>query len=395
MTLNNDITKFASACSVKHLQKSIISVGVMFFSCLIAAQTNVPESSNTSLPLVQSAAPTAFALRNSNVLQTSNVADTQSPTLTKATNPAPIETEFQRFIKRNTGQSLQPYGAQLFVDTDSGFGSVGDSTPVTADYLLGVGDEVVIRAWGSIDIDYKTGIDRNGQISLPKVGSIQLSGVRASQLEAVVQQNIGRLYKNFSLNVTLGKLRPLRVYVVGQAVQPKLYSMPAMSTVLSSIFVSGGPSNSGSMRSISLQRGGKTVVNFDLYDFLIKGDRSKDVALLDGDTIVFNAIGQRVAVLGAVDKPYIYELKASESTLAHLMTYVGGLNATTSMLNATLESINPALNASRSISQVLLDATAQKTTVLKDGDVLTLMPVRDEFQNAVTLECCNAAALSF
>ncbi len=363
--------------------KTVLVVAIVSFTQSFLTRAYAQEVGNGGGAQNTSASP--LVLRNSTSLQNTPQTDISNTNLGKKTQPVPVETEFQRFIKRNTGQSLLPFGSQLFTDNDSGFSTAGDATPVTADYIVGVGDEVIIRAWGAIDIDYKTAVDRNGQISLPKVGSIQLSGVRANQLEAVVQQSIGRLYKNFSLNATLGKLRPLRVYVVGQAVQPKLYSMPAMSTVLSTIFASGGPSNSGSMRSITVQRAGKTLVRFDLYDFLLKGDRSKDIALLDGDTVVFNSVGPRIAVVGAVDKPAIYELKDGEDRLASLLAYIGGLNVTTSALNATLESINPALNAARSLSQVSLDTATQKTTLLKDGDVLTLMPVRDEFQNAVTL----------
>jgi polysaccharide biosynthesis/export protein len=373
-------TKHSAICLPVRALKTILCMAVIGFTQSLLAQGYSSETTTAVPVMALNPAATPLVLRNNAAFQ--SVPQSEAP---KRAAPALTETEFQRFIRRNTGQSLTPFGAQLFADNDAGFTSSSDATPVTADYVVGVGDEVVIRAWGSIDIDYKVIVDRNGQMSLPKVGAIQVSGVRASQLEAVVQQNIGRLYKNFSLNVTLGKLRPLRVYVVGQAAQPKLYSMPAMSTVLSTVFASGGPSASGSMRSIALHRSGKPLVYFDLYDFLLKGDRSKDVPLLDGDTVVFHAAGARIAVIGAVDKPSIYELKPGEDSLAHLLAYVGGLNVTTSTQHATLERIDPALNASRSLSQVSLDVTTQKTTRLKDGDVLTLMPVRDEFQNAVTL----------
>jgi protein involved in polysaccharide export with SLBB domain len=366
--------------SLKQSHQLAIAISL---AALIQSLPALAQQTQTDAALPQTTMGAPLMLRNTMTLQGNPPAEPAAQVRKAA--PAPAETEFQRFVKRNTGQSLTPFGAQLFSDGDSGFATFNDSTPVTADYVVGVGDEVIIRAWGAIDIDYKVAIDRNGQISLPKVGTIQLSGVRASSLEDVVKQNIGRLYKNFSLNVTLGKLRPLRVYVVGQAVQPKLYAMPAMSTLLSTIFASGGPSNAGSMRTITLQRGGKAMVTFDVYDFLLKGDRSKDAALLDGDMVIFNPVGPRIAVVGAVDRPYIYELKASENSLADLFAYVGGLNVTTSSLNATIERITPTLNAARSMYQVQLDAQSQKTTTLQDGDVLTLMPVRDEFQNVVTL----------
>jgi polysaccharide biosynthesis/export protein len=299
--------------------------------------------------------------------------------------PAVVETEFQRFVKRTTGQPLQHFGTQLFADTDAGYGLPVDVTPVTQDYILGVGDEVVIRAWGSIDVDFKATIDRNGQINLPKVGTFMLAGTSAADFERTVQQRFARLYTKFTLTANLGKLRPLRVYVVGQAAQPRLYTMPAMSTLLSAIFTSGGPNSSGSMRSITLQRGGRAQLSFDIYDFLLKGDRSKDASLMDGDTVVFNPAGPRIALLGAVDKAGIYEFKAGESSVYDLLGYAGGLSATTSTLSATLERLSPTQSVARSLAQVSLDVASQRSTALMDGDVLTLMPVRDEFQNAVTL----------
>ena len=374
------------------------TTAIKIAACLsIVASTN-PVLSQTQAELMasmqQQASTPALIIRNSSTPQLTNstpqILNNAVPnTATSNIDRKPVElteTEFQRFIKRTTGQSPQSYGAQLFTNPDFLTGSsTNDTTPVNADYLLGIGDEVVIRAWGSIDVDFSSSIDRNGQIVLPKVGIIRLAGVKASQLEPMVQQIFGRFYRGFHMNVTLGKLRPLRVYVVGQAIQPKMYVMPAMSTFLSAIFASGGPSSKGSMRNITLQRAGKTVVSFDVYDFLLKGDRSKDIDLRDGDTIVFNTAGSRVAVLGATDSPYIYELKQNERLLGDLLGYIGGLNATTSLNNASIERLAPSQDTARSLIKLSLDASSQRTVVLKDGDILTLQAVRDEFENVVTL----------
>jgi protein involved in polysaccharide export with SLBB domain len=359
-----------------------LSVSVAPVLAQTPAELMASMQSDTSTPALTIRNSSAPQLINSTPKTVSAPSNIDKPVRTTA----PVETEFQRFIQRTTGKALQPYGSQLFTNPDFLTDlNTNETTPVNADYVLGVGDEVVIRAWGSIDVDFSSSIDRNGQIVLPKVGIIRLAGVKSSQLEPMIQQIFSRFYRGFHMNVTLGKLRPVRVYVVGQAIQPKMYTMPAMSTVLSAIFASGGPSSKGSMRNIVLQRHGKPIVTFDVYDFLLKGDRSKDVDLRDGDTLVFSNIGARIAVLGATDAPYIYELKNEEHRLANILNYVGGLNATTSLYHASIERLNPSKDTARSLIKINLDPTSQQTITLKDGDILTLQPIREEFENVVTL----------
>lgn len=375
---------FILYCRSFFLYTSLILVLIFTFN-IAWAQTelldlkSINNSSNSALTIRNSSAP---QLINNNASNTNSIATTN--VVRKPIES--VETEFQRFIKRTTGQNPQPYGSQLFSNSDFLTDlSNSETTPVNADYVLGVGDEVIIRAWGSIDVDFSSAIDRNGQIVLPKVGIIRLAGVKANQLEPMIQQIFSRFYRGFHMNVTLGKLRPLRIYVVGQAVQPKIYTLPAMSTLLSAIFISGGPSNKGSMRDITLQRSGKPLLNFDMYDFLLKGDRSKDIDLRDGDTVVFNTAGIRIAVLGATDTPYIYELKFNEQKLGDILKYLGHLNATTRLNYASIERLTPSQDIARSLIKLNLNDSSQQSMVLKDGDVLTLQSVRDEFENVVTL----------
>ena len=139
----------------------------------------------------------------------------------------------------------------FFADAADTFNPV-DNVPVSADYTVGPGDEVILRAWGSIDVDYRTTVDRNGLLNLPKIGSFNVAGVKASELERHLRAQIGRLYTNFNLSVALGQLRSVKVFVVGPAQRPGVYTLQSQSTLLSAVVAAGGPASNGSMRKITL-----------------------------------------------------------------------------------------------------------------------------------------------
>ena len=149
-----------------------------------------------------------------------------------------------------------------------------------ADYVLGPDDQLLIRAWGKIELNSRVTVDRNGQISLPRVGTLNVAGIRYSQVESYLRSAIGALFKDFELNVTLGRLRTIQIYVLGNARQPGAYTVSSLSTLVDALFSSGGPSATGTMRDIQLRRDGKIVTEFDFYDLVAKGDKSKDVRLV-------------------------------------------------------------------------------------------------------------------
>ncbi|HEY1461933.1 MAG TPA: polysaccharide biosynthesis/export family protein, partial [Terriglobales bacterium] len=194
------------------------------------------------------------------------------------------DTEFQKFVNASLGYRLEIFGQNLFRNVPSTFAPL-DRVPVTPDYLIGPGDELQIRAWGQIDINYRAVVDRTGSIYLPKVGAINVAGLRYDELNGALTKSIGRVFKNFDLNVTLGQLRSIQVFVVGQVKKPGSYTISSLSTLVNALFASGGPSNRGSMRHIILKRQGKEVASFDLYDLIAAGNKSGDAQLLPGDVI--------------------------------------------------------------------------------------------------------------
>jgi protein involved in polysaccharide export with SLBB domain len=299
--------------------------------------------------------------------------------------PPPPPSEFQKFVELATGRMLQPFGARFFAEGAEAALSA-EAVPVSADYVVGPGDEVILRAWGSIDVDYRSRVDRNGQLNLPRVGSFNVAGVKAADLEAHLRAQLSRLFTNFSLSVSLGQLRAVKVFVVGPAQKPGVYTLPSQSTLLSAVVAAGGPAPNGSMRKLSLRRDGKVVSELDIYEFLVSGDKSKDMQLRAGDVVVFQSVGPRVALTGATDAPAIYELRGERELVRDLLRYAGGPTVLANRNRAQLERIDPSqARAARFVETFGLDAAGQQKA-LRDGDVLTLLMISPEFANAVTLK---------
>jgi len=306
-------------------------------------------------------------------------ARTQQPL--QSESPAVLERiEFQDFVAQSIGRDLPIFGSDLFKNVPSTFAPV-DDIPVTSNYVIGPGDEILIRAWGQIDLDSATLVDRNGTINIPKVGTISVAGIKYRDLQAFLKTSIGRSFRNFELSVSLGQLRAIQVFVVGQARRPGSYTVSSMSTLVNAIFASGGPSAKGSMRAIQLKRGNNVVTEFDLYDLLITGDKSKDVPLLPGDVIYVPPVGALAAISGSVNVPAIFELKKA-GTLADLIAWAGGLASTASGQKAAVERIDD--RKTRKVDEFNLDAVGTQTE-LRDGDLVTIYPVAPRIENAVSL----------
>src|SRR5579859_1214310 len=246
------------------------------------------------------------------------------------TMPLPPEppTEFQRFVAASAGQFLPIYGANLFRNVPSTF-SPNDLAPVTADYVIGPDDELRVRIWGQVTYSGNLRVDRSGNIYLEGVGAVKVGGLQFSELDQHLRAAVSRVYRNFDLQVDMGRIRSIQVYVTGQARRPGAYTISSLSSLVNALFASGGPSVQGSLRHIQLNRNGKTITDFDLYALLIHGDKSKDVRLLPEDVLYIPPVGAQVAIMGSVHNPAIYELIGSE-TVGDLVELAGRTTAVAS-----------------------------------------------------------------
>jgi protein involved in polysaccharide export with SLBB domain len=304
----------------------------------------------------------------------------QAPNPARVVKPLITKSEFEQFAEDATGRPLPPYGRQLFDEVPTTFAPV-ENVPVPADYVLGPGDQLLIRAWGKIDLDSRVTVDRDGQINLPKVGTLTVAGLRYAQVGGYLRSAIGALFKDFELNVALGQLRSIQIFVLGAARQPGAYTVSSLSTLIDALFASGGPSATGTMRHILLRREGRTTTEFDIYDLIEKGDKSRDVRLLPGDVIFIPPIGPQIAVSGDVNQPGIYELKG-ETTVGAALADAGGMTSLADAERAVLERIES--HTSREVEEFPLNASEQ-ARLLKDGDLLRVFPLSPKFANAVTL----------
>jgi protein involved in polysaccharide export with SLBB domain len=305
---------------------------------------------------------------------------TEAPASSRFVGPLTSKSDFQLFAEEAAGRALQVYGRRLFDEAPTTFAPL-DHIPVPANYVIGPGDELLIRAWGKIDLDSRLIVDRNGQISLPKVGTVIVAGLQYDQLESHLRSSLGNLFRDFELNVTLGRLRSIQIYVLGSARQPGAYTVSSLSTLVNALFASGGPSATGSMRHIQLRRNDQLVSDFDIYSLLRHGNKSHDVQLLPGDVIYIPPAGPQTALLGSVNEPGIYEMRG-DTSVATALEDAGGLTSLAGTDRVLLERVED--HRSRRVDEFGLDASGLQRLV-KDGDVLRVFPLSPQFENAVTL----------
>ncbi len=316
-----------------------------------------------------------------------NEDDTDSPGTDKkgsAQKAGPLApNEFQKFVLEVSGKAYPLYGSDFFENLRNHPTSAARA-PVADDYVLGAGDQLLIRLWGSTSGETQVSLDRNGEISIPKLGTLKLAGVKASQAEGVVKSLFARHYKDFEISVTLGKLRKITVYVVGQSRFPGSYSLASQSTLTSGLFASGGPNGNGSIRRVQLKRQGAVVSEFDLYNFLSKGDKTADVKLHDGDVIYFPRAAGYMAFIGKVNTPGVYEIKDATETVGDFLSLAGGLPVVADPRRATLERLSPGTDQPRRIEAFALDALGLQKTI-KSGDLVSVAAIIPELANGITL----------
>lgn len=292
----------------------------------------------------------------------------------------PKRTEFEQLVSDTTGHMLPIFGQSLFTQPSSTF-AVTDRAQVPDDYVIGPDDELQIRIWGQVNANLRVKVDRSGNIFIPHIGEIAVAGIHYSDLDQQLRNQILKVFHNFNLTVNIGRIRSIQVFVVGNARYPGTYTVSSLCTLVNAIFASGGPTPQGSLRDVQVQRDGQTIEHLDFYDFLIKGDKSKDVHLQSGDVLFFPPVGSLIAIAGSVNTPAIYEMK-KDSSLSDLIETAGGLDAVADSSKITVERIGD--NHARSVLEFPLDAESSAMP-LKDGDIVRVLSIVPRFDNAVTL----------
>jgi polysaccharide biosynthesis/export protein len=287
---------------------------------------------------------------------------------------------------RIASSDIRQFGYDLFSQAPSSFAPV-NVVPVGPDYILGPDDELWISVWGQINSVNNYVIDREGKITIPQLGVIYLAGLDYAKATKLIAERFSSLYKPSAvkINVSMGRLRTIGIFVVGKVNNPGSYNVSSLSTLINALFAAGGPSKDGTMRDIQLKRNGETIVHFDLYDFLLNGDKTKDIRLMPQDVIFVPTVGPLVGMAGNVKSPAIYELKGDTRVL-DLIDEAGGINGTA--YNNRLQLLRVHKEEEQSLEEVNLSEIVkgtEKNFLLKDGDVVTVFPVSQLIEKNVKI----------
>jgi protein involved in polysaccharide export with SLBB domain len=320
-----------------------------------------------------------------------------------------IEEGFARFsILQGVTSQLKQFGYNFFDVQFSGFPPVMD-TPVGPDYVLGPDDTLALHVWNvpdpSFNRSYISPVERDGTIFVPQVGSIPVAGSTFSQATRLIHARLSSLLKRFELHVSMARLRTIKVYVVGEVVRPGAYEISSLATASHALYAACGPTKAGSLRRIQVVREGKVVSELDFYQFFLRGDRTHDIRLHGGDTLVVPPIGPVAAIGGPVKRPSIYELK-DRSRLTELIDLAGGLTPTADRtrcqifrVEAGLHRVILDIDLERALAeqsgvqadvQADVQATASRSTdkgdpPIQDGDFVRITAVPTQIENAVSL----------
>ena len=278
--------------------------------------------------------------------------------------------------------ALKPFGYDLFAGVPTTFAPVTD-VPVPSEYVIGPGDRFDVQLIGNTKGKHSLVVNRDGRIMFPELGPIAVSGLRVDEAKARIEQRVADQMIGTQVTVSMGDLRSIRVFVVGEANQPGSYTVSSLATVTNALFVSGGVKPIGSLRNIQLKRNGRIVSRLDLYDLLLNGDTSGDARLLPGDVIFIPPVGTTVGVTGEVRRPAIYELQG-EASAADLLHLAGGLTPEADPRLATLQRIDE--RRERVVVDVDLTDLQARMTRLRTGDLLRVPGVRATYSNAVRVD---------
>lgn len=237
---------------------------------------------------------------------------------------------------QDTNAPLTRFGIDVLRSNSAG--NVPPDVSAGPDYILGPGDELVLALWGGISREMKLVVDRDGRIALPEIGTIMVSGKALGDARDIVQKALETQYRDIHSDLSLARVRTVRIYVVGDVARPGAYDISALSTVLNAVAAAGGPTERGSLRRIKHYRGNDLLAEVDLYDLLLKGVRGKIAGLAPGDTILVPPVGPQVSVTGMVRRPAIYELR-NETDLSQVLELAGGVLATGSLREVRVERV--------------------------------------------------------
>ena len=378
---------------------TLLVTGVSLIAFQLHAQQPTAEQLKMfqSLPKSQQAALAKQYGVDLNAIQGGGAAPTtiSNPQVVVPTTPSNAETVEEDIVEeaakettadtkesRNTQLDLQMFGYDLFAGAPTTFAPATD-IPVPGEYIVGPGDNINLNLYGKTNSQLTVVVDREGKINVPELGPIHVAGLSFQELKAMMKEEVKQRAIGLNVLTTLGELRSVRIFILGEANRPGSYTVSSLSTITNALFVSGGIKKTGSLRNIQLKRNGQLVSTFDLYDLLLKGDTSDDVRVLPGDVIFVPPVGKTVGIGGEVKRSAIFELK-DETTFADLVQLSGGFLPTTYLPATKVNRIDS--RGQRTILDMDLSDSANLSQTLNNGDLVRVFSILDSLEDVVTVE---------
>jgi polysaccharide biosynthesis/export protein len=295
---------------------------------------------------------------------------------------------------------LKQFGLETFRRTSTRFQAT-QSGPVDANYRLGPGDVLVLILTGDVEQIYSLDVNREGFVVIPQVGQVHVANLTLAQLEDVLYTRLGRVYSGVRrgarastrFQISVGRIRNIQVFVVGDVVRPGAFQMSGAGTVLTALYAAGGPTSNGSFRRVEVRRGGKLVDSLDLYDYLLQGINRSDVRLENGDVVFVPVHGGFAKLAGEVTRPAIYELRSGE-TLRDLIQFAGGFGPAAYQARVRIHRILPPnTRGPGGRARVVVDVGADQLAggvvpevPVSAGDSVTVLAVPQRVRSYVTVK---------
>lgn len=285
-------------------------------------------------------------------------------------------------LERAGAAGLKPFGYDLFKDDSASTFAPITEVPVPAEYIVGPGDQLVVQLYGNQNRTLRLTVSRDGRVNFPELGPINVAGQRFQDAKATLEGRVAKQMIGVNASVTMGDIRSVSVFVLGEAVRPGTYTVSGLATITSALYAAGGVKPIGSLRDLQLKRQGAIVRRLDLYDLLLRGDTRDDAKLLPGDVIFIPPVGPTVSVDGEVHRPAIYELKGATSA-TEVIALAGGLTAEADAGAVSLTRLDA--DKRRVVVDVDVSGASGRAQLVGNGALLHVSRLRPTLDSGVTL----------
>ncbi|EKC5520481.1 TPA: SLBB domain-containing protein [Vibrio parahaemolyticus] len=368
--------------------KGYFSIGACILASLFApltnAQTPTPEQIQMfhNLPADQQQALASKYGISIPSGASSQPSSYQNPQVVEPRPIASSATEAKVNDAEKDEQGLKRFGLDLFAGSPTTFAPISD-VPVPADYTVGAGDEIVIQLFGKENTTHRLRVNRAGIINFPSLGPVQVAGMTFSDVRDSLNQRVKEQMIGVRSDISLGEMRTMQVFVMGDAYKPGAYTVSALTTISQAIYYSGGFSESGALRNVQLKRNGQVIRKLDMYDLLLKGDARNDIRLLPGDVVFIGALGNTISIDGEVNRPAIYEIKPGE-TYKQAIQMAGGFTA--NAYSDQIEVKRYSAKGARDALTLNFSQSHDQQTKVKDGDAVNVLKKNEELTRYVQIE---------